>query len=132
MSQENVQIVRRSIGAFNSDGPAGAAAFCDPEVEWHDIPEQPDAGVHHGRVGFLAAMEQFFGDLEDYQLLVDETIDHGDQVIACFRVLARGKGSGATFEQRIANVSTLRNGSIVRVANFGTREDALEAVGLRE
>jgi ketosteroid isomerase-like protein len=132
MSQENVEAVRRAIEVFNRDGPEAATAFMDSEIEWHDMPEQPDAGVHHGREGFLEAVEQFTGGFEGFRFLVDEIVDHGDQVITYNRTLGRGRGSGATFEQRGACVWTLRNGTIVRVEWFGTRPEALKAVGLEE
>jgi|SRR5438477_2449383 ketosteroid isomerase-like protein len=132
MSQENVEIVRRAIEVFNRDGSEAAAAFLDPEIEWHDLPEQPDAGVHHGRNGFKAAADQFTGGLECFRIIIDEIFDHGDQVITFSRTVGRGKGSGATFEQRGAGVWTLRNGFIVRVEWFGTQREALKAVGLEE
>ena len=131
MSQENVEIVRRAIEEFNRDGPEAATTFLDPEIEWHDLPEQPDASVHHGHEGFLASGE-FSGSFEDFRVLVDEIFDHGDQVITHVRFVGRGGGSGATFEQRLAGVFTLRNGSIVRVEFFGTQAEALKAVGLAE
>jgi ketosteroid isomerase-like protein len=132
MSQENVEVVRRAIEVFDRDGPEAVTAFFDPEIEWHDLPEQPDAGVHHGRNGFLAAVEQFVGGFEDLRVLVDEIFAHGNQVITYHRTVARGSGSGATFEQRGAGVWTLRNGFIVRVEWFGTQGEALKAVGLEE
>jgi ketosteroid isomerase-like protein len=132
MSQENVEIVRRAIEVFNRDGPEAATMFFDPEVEWHDLPEQPDAGVHHGRGGFLEAVEQFAGGLEDLQVAVDEIFAHEDQVVTNHRSAARGGGSGATFEQRGAGVWTLRDGLIARVEWFGTEGEALKAVGLEE
>jgi hypothetical protein len=46
VSQENVEAVRRAIEVFSRDGPEAATAFMDPEIEWHDMPEQPDASVH--------------------------------------------------------------------------------------
>jgi len=115
MSEQKVEAVRRAIELFNRDGPEAAAAFLDPEIEWHDLPEQPDAGVHHGRDGFLEAVEQFAGGFEDFRVLIDEIFDHGNQVITYNRTVGRGTGSGATFEQRGACVWTLRKGSIVRV-----------------
>jgi ketosteroid isomerase-like protein len=132
ISKQNVEIVRRAIEVFNRDGSEAAAAFLDPEIEWHDLPEQPDAGVHHGRNGFKAAADQFTGGLECFRIIIDEIFDHGDQVITFSRTVGRGKGSGATFEQRGAGVWTLRNGLIVRVEWFGTQREALKAVGLEE
>ena len=131
MSQENVEIVRRAIEVFNRDGPEAATAFLDPEIEWHDLPEQPDASVHHGHEGFLAAGE-FSGGFEDFRVLVDEIFAHGNRVITYHRTFGRGPGSGATFEQRGAGVFTLRKGSIVRVEWFGTQGEALKAAGLEE
>jgi ketosteroid isomerase-like protein len=86
--------------------------------------------VHHGREGFLEAVEQFAGGFEDFRVFIDEIFDRGDQVIIYNRTVGRGRGSGATFEGRGAAVWTLRNGSIVRVEWFGTPGEALKAVGL--
>ncbi len=132
MSQENVEVVRRAIEVFNRDGAEAVTAFFDPELEWHDLPEQPDAGVHHGRKGFLAAHQQFAGGFEDFRVLVDEIFTHGNQVITYHSTVARGRGSGAPFEQRGAGVWTFRNGFIVRVEWFGTQREALKAVELEE
>jgi ketosteroid isomerase-like protein len=132
VSQENVEAVRRAIEVFNRDGPEAATAFIDPEIEWHDFAEQPDASVHQGHEGFLEAVEQYAGGFEDFRVLIEEIFDHGDQVIIYSRTVARGRGSGATVEERRAAVWTLRNGSIVRVEWFGTQREALKAVGLEE
>ena len=51
-------------------------------------------------------------------------------VIACFR--GRGRSSGVRVAERLYEVYTLRNGSILRVDEFSDRAAALEAVGLRE
>jgi ketosteroid isomerase-like protein len=132
VSQANVEAVRRAIEVFNRDGPQAATAFIDPEIQWHDLAEQPDASVHHGREGFIEAVEQFAGGFEDFRVFIDEIFDHGDQVIIYNRTVGRGRGSGATFEGRGAAVWTLRNGSIVRVEWFGTPGEALKVVGLEE
>ena len=131
MSHENVEIVLHAFEVFNRDGPEAVTAFLDPEIKWHDFPALPDAGMHHGHEGFLAAMEQFLGDFEGFRLLIDEIFAHGSsQVIAYNRNIGRGRGSGATFEGRGSAVWTLRNGFIVRVEWFGTQGEALKAVGL--
>jgi ketosteroid isomerase-like protein len=129
MSQENVEIVRRAIEAFNRDGPEAALAWLAPNLEWHDLPDQPDADVHHGHTGYLAAFEQFFGELEDYSVNLDDTIDHGELVVVGIRFTGRGRGSSASFEQRQVGVWTVRNGLVVRAVWFRTRKEALEAVG---
>lgn len=49
MSEERVELVRRSIERFNSGDLDGALRDADPEVEWPDLRELPGATVHHGR-----------------------------------------------------------------------------------
>jgi ketosteroid isomerase-like protein len=132
MSQANVEAVRRAFEVFNRDGAEAVTGFFDPEIEWHDFAEQPDATAHHGREGFLEAVEQFAGGFEHFRVVIEEIFDHGDQVIICSRAVGRGRGSGATVEERRAGVWTLRNGSIVRVEWFRTQREALKAVGLEE
>jgi ketosteroid isomerase-like protein len=132
VSEENVEIVRRAIEVFNRDGAEAVTAFVDPGIEWHDRVERPDASVHQGREGFVEAVEQYAGGFEDFRVLIEEIVDRGDQVIIGSRSVGRGRGSGATVEERLASVWTLRNGSIVRVQWFRTQCDALSAVELEE
>ena len=132
MSQENLEIVRRAFETFNRGGPEALLAWLAPDLEWHDLPDQPDAEVHHGHTGFIAAFKQFFGELEDYTVKVDETIDQGERVVVCARVIGRGRGSGAMFELPVVGVWTLQNGLVVRAVWFQRRKEALEAVGLSE
>ena len=132
MSQENVEIIRRAFEAFNRDGPEATLASFAPDLEWHDIPDLPDAEVHRGHAGFLRAFEQFFGELEDYRVNADEITGHGEQIVVCAHFIGRGKGSGARFEQRVFGVWTMRDRLIVRVVWFRTRREAVEVAGLPE
>ena len=132
MSQENVEIVRRAVDAFNRDGPEAALAWLAPDLEWHDLPDLPDAEIYRGHRGFLKAFGQFFGELELFRVKVDEIIDRGEQMVVCARNIGQGRGSGARFEQRIFGVFTVRNRLIGRAVWFRTREEALKAVGLEE
>src|SRR5436305_268671 len=45
---------------------------------------------------------------------------------------ARGKASGINLERTLGHLFTLRTGKVVRIDIYGTWEEALEAVGLRE
>ena len=132
MSRENVEAVRRAIEVFARDGAEAVTGFFDPEIEWHDLAEQPDASVHHGHEGFLEAVEQFAGGFEDFRVLIEEIFDHGDQVVVYNRTVGRGSGSGAKVEERRASVWTLRSGSIVRVEWFKTPREARKAAGVEE
>jgi ketosteroid isomerase-like protein len=62
-----------------------------------------------------------------------EPIDAGeDQVVAVLRVMGRAKLSGVETDLIFATLYTIREGKIARGREYATRDDALEAAGLRE
>jgi uncharacterized protein len=131
MSQENVEIVHRHIEAFLSGDNNAALAAYDPGVEW-DVSIRPEGRVYRGHAGVVEAMRTWIGTWEDWTMEVEEIIDAGDRVLLVDRQMGRGKGSGAPLDQQTFWVYTLREGKIVRVKWFATRQEALEAAGLSE
>jgi ketosteroid isomerase-like protein len=133
MSQENVDVVRRAIDAFNRGDldSAAAADFCDPDVEFHEDPDFPDGGVHRGTKAIEAHFQQFLDSFEDLRFEIEEVIDVGAQVVVN-RQHARGHESGAKEEMRNAWVFEFRDEKIVRITPYWDRSQALEAAGLRE
>ena len=65
----------------------------------------------------------------DFEELIDAP---GERVISVVTRRARGRASGAEVELPLAHVWTIRNEKVVRVVWFPSREEALEAVGLRD
>jgi ketosteroid isomerase-like protein len=55
-----------------------------------------------------------------------------ERVLVFVRVSATGRESGAQVELPAAHELTLRDGQVVRFKAYGNRDQALEAVGLRE
>ena len=55
-----------------------------------------------------------------------------DRVLICQRLSGRAKQSGIETQLSFAAVSTIRNGRVVRVREYATKEEALEAVGLSD
>jgi ketosteroid isomerase-like protein len=62
----------------------------------------------------------------------EELIDAGDQIVAVIHFRGRGRASGIEVDARSYSVYTVRNGKTVRMEEFIEREEALEAVRLRE
>lgn len=132
MSQENLEIVRRSVDAFLRGDFDGAMHVFHPDIAFDITHTMPDGEVYVGHEGFLTGLRRWLGAWDDYALEVDEYVDAGDSVVIFFRESGRGKGSGMPTEQSVAVVWTLRDGKVVRVTPFLDRADALEAVGVRE
>ena len=133
MSQENVEIVRAAWNAVDRDGPEAMLRFLDPDVRWSVRPDLPDAGDYRGHAGFLELLGRFDESFEEQGYHPLDFIDAGERVVVPLRWWARGRSSGATVTERQETwVFTVRDEAIAHVEEFATREEALEAVGLRE
>jgi ketosteroid isomerase-like protein len=135
MSRENVEVVKQVFDAAGRRDGASVLALYDTEVEW-DASRIPLGGlmgrVVYGHDDLRNWFREWFGASEGLEDLYDELIDAGEQVISVARIRAQGRSSGVQVEMRGAAAWTIREGKIVRVVWFPTREEALEAVGLRE
>ena len=79
-----------------------------------------------------AYVEDWLDTFDDFRGEVIELIDVGDDVIAVMRLTGRAKLSGVETDLTFAAIYTIQDGKIARGREFWTREQALEAAGLRE
>jgi ketosteroid isomerase-like protein len=137
MSQENVEIIRRLYEAAAHRDSNAVLALYDPEVEV-DMSHAPckdlvGSRFYHGHDGLRAFYREWNGAWESVESDVEELIDAGDRVISVETTRGRGLVSGAAVELHQCGIWTIRAGKIVRVEWLdATREEALEAAGLRE
>jgi uncharacterized protein len=133
MSQGNVEIVQQAYRAIN-DGDVEAGlklAASDIEIEVSGL--FLDQGTFRGPEGLRAYTENLrkvWGD--SLRSHPEEFIEHEDRVVVMTRTSATGQTSGATIDALLAHVWTIRGGKIVRFETFASRDEALEAAGLRE
>jgi ketosteroid isomerase-like protein len=132
MSQENVELVRRGFDWFARGDLDRFFKFVDPDVEIVEPFELPGARTYHGHEGLLDAFQTWAGQWDDFRAEPERIIDAGDHVVVLVHQFGRGKASGATVEQRVGYVCTLRDGMLVRWQGFSRFGEALEAVGLSE
>ncbi len=129
MSQENVEIVRRTVSQFMATGEPVWDAM-DHKVECYDH-DVPDGGHHHGHDGFVRFTENWSEAWAEWSVDPQEYLDAGDSVVVFFRMKAKGQ-SGITLERDDAIVYKLRGDRIIRIDYYDDRAEALEAVGLSE
>ncbi|MEK6252598.1 MAG: nuclear transport factor 2 family protein [Actinomycetota bacterium] len=139
MSQENVELVRRSYEAFNRWGvhPRGARnpeipPFLHPEVAFHTYASAPEAGVYRGREAVIEYHQRVFGQFESVRVELEELLSAGDRVVIISRQHTVPSGSEAEIVQQVVEVWTIRDGLLAERKAFSTRAEALEAAGLRE
>jgi ketosteroid isomerase-like protein len=135
MSQENMELVRRLVEAFNVQDFAAARAVLTDEVEWR--PAYTGGGavegtVYRGHAGFgryLEELAETWGEIEGY---IDDLRQVGERVLLIARIRFVGRGSGVEMVQPVTGVFTFRGGKIATAHYYVERREAFEAVGLRE
>ena len=132
MSQENVEIVRRSVEAFAEGDWEDALSEYAGGVEWMEMPSLgPDASTYIGRDQLREAAESWIQMWSEYDK-VHRYADRGDEVVVLVRERGSGGASGVSVERELGEVFTLRDSEVVRVRLFGSWSEALEAAGLSE
>lgn len=133
MSDENLQIVRDSWEAWiRGDLDAVVERFA-PDVEWDTTTFEgwPDAGVYRGHDGVRRSFDEWLATWDRYEAGVDDYLDAGDdKVVVLAWQRGYGGGSDAPVEMRWAQLCTLRDGLVTRVAFYADQARALEAAGL--
>ncbi len=125
MSQENLDTVRRGYEAFTQGDMDAILEIVHPEVEVHALID-----AFQGREGFVTYAQT--PNFDDFQVDPEEFTDAGDKVLVAVRVAGRGKSSGVDVAMRNFHVCTLRDGKLVRLDVYASKDEALEAVGLQE
>ena len=125
MSEENVEIFKRAVVAWDRDFDAWIEQY-DPEVEWFALME-----VFRGPAGVRQAWESFKGDM---QLTVrwGDIRDLGESVLALGEMTATGPTTGLNFTGELAELVTYRDGRTIRVRDFASHAEGLEAAGLSD
>jgi ketosteroid isomerase-like protein len=132
MSQENVEVVRRSQDAWNRrDLTTWLASFrSDGEIDWSRS-RGPLKGVYRGRHELEVFWDAFWSTFEDVQVELHGFTEVGSEVVVPNTAHIRGR-QGIEVTAKSAFVWTVENGKITRLRLFQERAEALEAAGLQE
>jgi len=131
MSREDVEVVRRSLEVFERDGLEGLLRHLDSDTEWTTTGSYIRRATYRGHEGMRRYFGSMLDEFEDVRIEPVEFIDAGEKVIVIIRISGRGKRSGAPVELTLVSVGSVRNGKTVQVRNYPSRDEALEAAGLR-
>ena len=133
MSQENVEIVKRALEAFNGRRLDSIRELTAPDFEWSPaIPGAVDTEVYRGSQGAETYFEEIRATWRELQIVVDEFRDLGSSVLTFGRIVGRGMSSGIEVDTPLTIVFELRGGKVARSRGYLNRADALKAVGLEE
>jgi ketosteroid isomerase-like protein len=132
MSQENVERVRRGFAEYNRGDIEAALEEWAPNAVWdwskgHGF----DANVYRGRDEIRAFWQQRSEAWDETRLEIVDLVEvEDDRVIVENVAYLRGR-DGIEVEARSAWLITFRDGEQTSLTLYQSKQDALEAVGLR-
>jgi ketosteroid isomerase-like protein len=134
MSQENVEVIRLLAERINAGTVEDELELIHPDLELFPPEDEPEArsGVYRGREGWREYSAFWDESFDHYNVEVDEYIDAGEYVVVVGQVRATGRASGAQVESSAVWAWRVRDGMGIEFREYGTKEQALEAAGMRE
>ncbi len=132
MSQENVELVRRTIDALNRReiDQAVEVAHEDFEADWSNS-IAPHGGFYRGRERARELFEAFLEAWDEFRWEPQEIIEVDEsRIVVANRVRGRGRGSGVEVDATGAQLWTINRGKVRSVKLYQSKADALKAVGL--
>jgi ketosteroid isomerase-like protein len=133
MSNENVEIVRNGIAAWNRRDAELWLTDAAPEIEW--VPAGPaavESAVYNGYDEVSRGLAAVWDTWDVFEFGESEVRDLGDSVLWLGQVKMRGGTSHVELDQEFALHSLLSDGKFIRVQAFLSWREALEAVRLAE
>lgn len=135
MSQEEVEIVRRLVDAWNRQDAESILALIHPEAEYVNAPSAVEPGIRRGRDELVAVMRKQWEILSDASQEIDHFHDRGETIITESRVSRTMPGSDVRISNPLLISWRFRDGKLIRVEQLGggaTFSDARKAAGLPE
>ena len=131
MSQENVEIAKRSVDAFNRRDVDALLSLATPDCVMTSqlLDASADFQGREGLESFFAMLSESW---EEFRSVIEDYRDLGDQVLLLGRNTARGKGSGVTVDAPTAAIVDFRDGKVARIRLYLDQSEAARAAGLAE
>jgi ketosteroid isomerase-like protein len=125
---QNVEIVRRSLERWSDGDLEGFLEYMSPELEWRTSGLYPGLEpVYRGHDGFRRFWRDFYEIWETISMEMRDVIAADDRVAFSFLFDATARGGLRTGRDQ-ACVGTIHDGLLVRIENYATWEEALEAL----
>jgi SnoaL-like domain len=131
MSQENVELYRRGIEAFNRRDLDGFLALAHPNVVGVSRILAIEGGPYRGHDGVRAWWKGLLDVFPDFFIEILWVRDGGQVTVAGLSNRALGEGSAA-LEDFVWQTAEWRDARVVRWEMHRSERDALQAAGLPE
>jgi ketosteroid isomerase-like protein len=129
MGETNVEVIRRSIEAFNSGDVEAMLAIADPELEWRPAfgAATDGATAYRGHAGFREYWRGTQEIWDHFHFEPERFVDDGSCIVVVGRGSGRAKGSGIEVDQPFAMLWKVREGKPVFGQTFTDPDEAYAA-----
>jgi ketosteroid isomerase-like protein len=132
VSQENVEISRKSFAALNAGIEALLPFYC-PDVVIYPVAGWPEDSVYRGHDGARRLTAGWTENFDEWAWEVHDIREAGDRVVALTYMTGRARASGTPIRQPVGVVISDFRGGMIGAARFFTQwQAALNSVGLEE
>ena len=125
-----MEIVRRRFEAWRRGDSEGFMESNHPDIELVTDPAWPEPGTYRGDDEVRRFYERYSDSWKGVDSVDFELLDAETKVVARFRNLVVGRGSGIEVENQATTVFTLEAGRVIRIEYFLDHDEALAAAGL--
>jgi len=131
VSEENVEVVRAVLAAWNRNEPESVLSLLDSEIVFDATRRAVNPKTYVGTEGMRLMLADRDEVWAEFRTEPGEFVDAGDRVAVIGRWVGKGKGSGIEVQAPTAHVFTVHEGRVVRwELGYTERREALEAAGV--
>lgn len=128
MSEENVELLRRSLDIWNrGDYEAWIATF-DERCEFRPLRAQLEGRTYHGHEGVRRFIDEMLEEWAELRFELGEVRAEGDRVAGVAVMEAQGRASGVDLQIPVGIVVRVRAGKAVEGAVYSDPQQAFAAL----
>ena len=134
MSEENVEAAKRANAALNRGDFEGVGEVFAADAVLQDLQNAPDQPVTvEGVQAIRQTLKLWVAAFDELRVDIEEYIDGPNAVVCAAHWQGQGKASGISIDVHQFDLYEFREGRVIRaILGFRSKNDALEAAGLRE
>jgi ketosteroid isomerase-like protein len=124
MAQGEIEIIRRSLQAFNRRDANGMIESIHPDGEMFPFRAQLEGQVYRGHDGIRRFIEDMYEDWSSFEVEIDEFQELRGRVLAIGHIEGISRGSGVAVGGEAGFLFEFRDGLIIKAVSYSDPAEA--------
>jgi ketosteroid isomerase-like protein len=131
--RSNMELAKAGYEAFQRSDVQTVLDLTDPEVEIYLPPTLPNSGTFHGHEGYMTWLGRWLEAWDDFHIEVRGMEAVGERhVVTAIHQSGIGRGSGIPVEMDVAYMLDIRDGKVIALQMYLSRDEATSVAEQRE